>query len=61
MLEADIVDCLQHQRLKINRDMFGIPHCGTINMAELALELTDRGVMVTATPVTVTAQNNLSF
>ena len=56
ILEADIVDCLQHQRLKITRDNFGNPHCGTINIAELALELTEHGVMVTATPVAVTAQ-----
>ena len=61
ILEADIVDCLQHQRLKITRDNFGNLHCSTINIAELALELTERGVMVTATPVAVTAQGNLSF
>ena len=60
ILEADILDCLQHQRLKITRD-FGNPYCSTINIAELALELTERGVMVMATPVAVTAQGNPSF
>ena len=61
ILQADIADCLQHQCLKITRENFGNPHCGTINIAELALELTEHGVMVTATPVAVTAQGNLSF
>jgi len=61
LLEADIVDCLQQHRLKITRDNFYNPHCGTINIAELALELSERGVMVTATPVAITAQGNLSF
>jgi hypothetical protein len=61
LLEADIVDCLQQHNLKITCDNFGNPYCGTINIAELAAELTERGVLVTATPVALTAQGNLSF
>jgi hypothetical protein len=61
LLEADIVDCLQQHGVKITRDNFGNPHCATINIHELALQLSERGVMVMATPVAVTAQGNPSF
>ena len=61
LLEADIVDCLQQHGLKITHDNFGNPHCGTMNIHELALELSERGVMVMATSVAVNAQGNLSF
>ena len=61
LLEVDIVNCLQQHGLKITRDNFGNPHCSTINIHELALELSERGVMVMATPVAVTTQGGPSF
>src|SRR5262249_57943603 len=61
LLEADIVDCLQQHGVKITRDNFGNPHCATINIHELALELSERGVMVMATPVAVMARGKTNF